>query len=281
MDIIKKDLVRFSTLHLWFKLLPYEGREYLAFPWKGEQPRNCISPRVNDSESEDYHWWFWDAEYIEEIPVSGIAKDIIMRRPVVFNCFFRGIEGAGSHKYLRGLSVIKRRQENIESLINDKYPGIFTLYSQVELEYSLQIERAANTIREICSLLTELAPKWLGLPPLEETAESSRAVACSSSISKINPSYTRTHVPFSIDLEPCVSPRKSPRKSSPRTMSPKSISFRRFSPLKLSPDEKEKKTHELIGRCKSGPITPTSRVPQLKLSGIKRRKQKMTTPKFQ
>ena len=104
----KSDIERFAKFHSWYKHLSYEGEDFLIFPWKGQQPRNVIDTKVEDE--ENLHWWVWRADFIDEIPVDGMGKDIIMRRPVRFNCFLRGLDGEEPHRHLRGMSVITNKK---------------------------------------------------------------------------------------------------------------------------------------------------------------------------
>lgn len=150
---IRSDLYRYSKLRAWFRYLPFSGRSYLLFPWVGEQPRNEIDTSVDDTSG--LHWWVWDADFIDELPIDGVGKDIIMRRPVVFNCFLRGLDGDPGGHYLRGLDVIKARNTELPAKVSFDY----ALGSHEQ-----QLETAIEIAIEIYHLMEENCPQWIDNP---------------------------------------------------------------------------------------------------------------------
>lgn len=161
----KLDLQRFSKLHLWFKLLPLEGKNFIIFPWKGEQPKNYINPETDVNDTE-YHWHFWESERIEEIPISGIGKDIIMRRLVNFNSFLWGVQYSNDGDiYTRGWSIMTRKTPKLEKYLRKKYkdPSL-KIVDIIKIENEKQISEGLNKIYEIVDEMTEFCPELLGLP---------------------------------------------------------------------------------------------------------------------
>jgi hypothetical protein len=55
------DILRFSTLHSWYKILLHDGGKiFYIYPQQGQQTRNCMS---SPSNSSDLHWWFiWNVD---------------------------------------------------------------------------------------------------------------------------------------------------------------------------------------------------------------------------
>lgn len=165
-DNIRNDMLRYSQLHAWFRYLTYEGKQYLLFPWKGEQPKNSI-----DSEVEDpigIHWWVWDAHFIDELPIDGIGKDIIMRRPVTFNCFLRGLEGDVNNPVLKGWEVIKHNNPHLPKKIRHAKSS----FEFVRDEHNKQIEKAVKIAMEIYVLFKKDCPQWLEISESRESGES-------------------------------------------------------------------------------------------------------------
>ena len=172
---IENDLLRFSKLHLWYKHLSFEGKEFLIFPWKGQQPKNYFDPQVEDSEG--LHWWFWYADFIDEIPLSGRGKEIVMQNSVNFNCFLRGLENDCTEEknncegfknlstsYFRGWHLINRRHPGINGVLMEIYPeakGNTDTY--VDLERNRQLQRADHSTRNIFKLMRNECPDIIGL----------------------------------------------------------------------------------------------------------------------
>jgi len=157
---IRADFERFSRLHPWYAHFSLAGSKYLIFPWRGEQPKNSITPDVDDSGG--IHWWAWDARDIDEIPIDGIGKDIIMRHPVTFNCCLRGVEfAADGSKYIEGYSVITRNDPEFEPSLRAKYPNLNSLERMFDYESYSQIARATKTAHLITMMFEEQCPWWI------------------------------------------------------------------------------------------------------------------------
>lgn len=160
---ITNDITRFFRLHMWFRYLPLDGKEYLLFPWKGEQPKNAVEADIVDEQG--IHWWIWDSAFIDEIPISGVGKDILMRYRISLNCFIRGEEDnldgtvhvkgwqAIVNKYPRAMDILKRRHPTAGGDVN--------LYFRYEMES--QIEQAGKAARNILEMFQQTCPEWLGV----------------------------------------------------------------------------------------------------------------------
>ena len=195
--IIISDLERFSKSRSWFRTLPLQGRKFLVFPWKGQQPYNPFTPNVEDSEG--LHWWVWEADYIDEIPIHGIGKDIIMRRPVIFNCFLRGIDGEPDHPHLRGLDVIRTNNPGFE---------VSNYTKHAKKEHKRQIKEAVKTVVNIYYAMMVGAPEWLK----EEEVPESHSESHLESPYWTRPKVRRTKSDFSLE-----SPKIRNKKFSART----------------------------------------------------------------
>jgi hypothetical protein len=55
MDTLRKDFLRFSRLHSWYKHIPIEGDEFYVFRDVGEQPRNGVNPEITDLSGMHWH----------------------------------------------------------------------------------------------------------------------------------------------------------------------------------------------------------------------------------
>jgi hypothetical protein len=155
---INADLERFSKLKLWYKLLPVEGTEFLAFPWKGEQLSNVYTiPEGYDDDR--VHWHFIESEKIEEMPLSGKAKEFIMRNPIRFNCFLRGVEEGG---HIRGECQINADElEIVKRKYQEEY-GYSDLKRIWITEHTMQLAIAKVILTKIHCFLSEhkyLSPK--------------------------------------------------------------------------------------------------------------------------
>ena len=156
---IKADIDRFCRLHMWFRYLPIEGKEYLIFPWKGEQPRNPIKPDVNDIDG--LHWWIWDSAFIDEIPISGVGKDILMRHKFQLNCFLRGEEpNPDGTTFIKGWSVITAKYPDAANSMKDKYPGK-QVNDYYRLERLHQVKKMILMAVDIFLAFKSTCPEWL------------------------------------------------------------------------------------------------------------------------
>jgi len=158
---IEDDVLRFCKSHAWYRTLPLQGKDYLMFPWKGQQPRNTLDLEVEDPEG--MHWWFWDADFIDEIPINGIGKDIIMRRPIKFNCFLRGFDGATENRYFAGVGVIRVRFPEVEKELIQKYElqQKRDISFLANLEHFEQVKNAVYIGSQIHELFKTECPEWL------------------------------------------------------------------------------------------------------------------------
>ena len=111
MDTLEKDFKRFQTLHSWYKHIPLEGLDFYAYYDVGEQPRNGISPEIEDISGA--HWHFSD-----EKP-KGISY-----LTVRFGPFLRGVEGRDGDEYAWGFWVIYEMagKEKFNEWIAKNYP---------------------------------------------------------------------------------------------------------------------------------------------------------------
>lgn len=158
LDRLEGDLLRFSKLHLWYQELSFEGKSYLIFPWKGQQPKNHFDPQVKDS--ENLHWWLYPASFIDEVPVSGYGKEIVMQNPVILNCFLRGVEKDGT---IKGWHMVKCRTPKLKSSLQKRYPHINSAESgsYVTLEFQRQLGNATKSAYKIYVAMTKKSPEWL------------------------------------------------------------------------------------------------------------------------
>ncbi|CAF1135189.1 unnamed protein product [Adineta steineri] len=81
------DILRFSTLHSWYKHLEFEngGSLYFIWPQKGQQLRYSFDPCVTDDIG--LHWHFISNRNIEIINDEKV-REIITRHPFRLNPFF-------------------------------------------------------------------------------------------------------------------------------------------------------------------------------------------------
>jgi hypothetical protein len=163
---IREDLLRFSKLHMWYKHLSYEGKSFLIFPWRGEQPKNSFDPQIIDD--NNLHWWIYYSDFIDEIPIDGRGKEIIMQNSIKFNCFLRGVETdchTKDQSYFRGWFLLKRKYPKIEKILRKKYPyAKGDINTFVIMEYLAQIETAEEKANIIFKLFLSECPKWLDYP---------------------------------------------------------------------------------------------------------------------
>jgi hypothetical protein len=165
-NLIYTDLFRFSKLHMWYKHLSYEGKEFLIFPWKGQQPKNSFDPQVQDN--CNLHWWVYYADFIDEIPIYGRGKEIVMQHSVKFNCFLRGLETdchIKNQTYFRGYFLLKRKYPKINRILKKKYPYMKEDINKfVTMEHLEQIKNAEKQANIILNLLFLECPEWLDCP---------------------------------------------------------------------------------------------------------------------
>ena len=158
----RKDLIRFSKLRSWQRYLPLEGRKYLAFPWKGPQPASTLDKIEDDNE---LHWWFWEADFIDEVPIRGKAKEIIMQNSIKFNCFLRGLDKClDGTLQIKGVFIIQNRNPNMEDILRgrqDEFGKNITIEDLIKMDYELQIKKALKTIKKIYDRLYSKFPEYV------------------------------------------------------------------------------------------------------------------------
>ena len=202
LERLENDLSRFSKLHLWYKNLTFEGQSYLIFPWKGQQPKNHFNPRVSDPER--MHWWLYPADFIDEIPVTGYGKEIVMQNAVTLNCFLRGVEDDGM---IRGWCLVKGRTPKLKSILQRRYSHInYTgpeLY--VRLECHRQIGDATKSAYKIYSAMVRKCTEWLDSLEMDECpTPPTPPISPSMSPAPPSPSISPflSSVPFSYHMSP-------------------------------------------------------------------------------
>jgi hypothetical protein len=261
---IREDLIRFSKLHMWYKHLSYEGKDFLIFPWRGEQPKNSFDPQV---QQDDYnlHWWFYYADFIDEIPIDGRGKEIIMQHSIKFNCFLRGVETdchTKDQSYFRGWFLLKKNNPKINKLLRKKYPyAKGDINTFVIMEYLAQIEKAEEKANIIFKLLLSDSPMWLEPSPLHPSVKkeisflSHKMTTLSSGDVSNCESYncvTNQYAAYS-DTEQCLTESCQPYYT-PNEMEEK------FSEIDLDEkelDEKELDEKEFINKLKTTSIIST------------------------
>jgi L-2-hydroxyglutarate oxidase LhgO len=103
MDNLKKDFIRFSTLHSWYKHIPIEGRNFYIYQDIGEQPRNLLYPAIKDTKG--IHWHFTSTD----IPTKPYYK-------IRFGPFLEGITKSVYGDYVNSFHILLNK--NIETFID-------------------------------------------------------------------------------------------------------------------------------------------------------------------
>ncbi len=198
---LNQDLLRFSKSHLWYKHLSFEGKSFLIFPWKGQQPQNVFC--LGEKDDSEMHWWIYYADFIDEIPIHGKGKEIVMQNAIILNCFLRGMEEEG---VVRGWYMLTNRNSKLKSVLRDQYPHIPA--SQSELYYQLesmrQLEKAKQTAYSIFNFMSNICPEWL-LSSSPSVSVSPISLDVSVSVSPISFDVSSPSVsPISLDVSsPC------------------------------------------------------------------------------
>jgi len=121
------DILRFSTLHSWYKHLSFEngGSLYFIIPKQGQQPRYSFDPRIIDSNG--LHWWFlyhgWEKTILNEQ-----VRDIVARYPFRLNPFFYHQESKSndqsspSRSFYGGDLILMVYGSNATTWLNINYP---------------------------------------------------------------------------------------------------------------------------------------------------------------
>jgi hypothetical protein len=135
------------------------------FPFPGKQPRNIFQRR---EDIDSIHWWFLEVELLDELPLEGKIKEIIMMNPVTFNCFLRGTEKtSGESPVLKGTFEIEEFNAGIMSKLREKYPnvrvpsGSDAILTYANLEKRDQISSALKTGKRIFKAIAKTNPEYL------------------------------------------------------------------------------------------------------------------------
>lgn len=119
------DILRFSTLHSWYKHLSFENGGTLKYivPMQGQQMRYSFDPCVTDTDG--LHWHFIDHGYETNISNEQV-RDIITRYPIRLNPFFYHAESKGRDKsnvrsFCNGDIIMFRYRSVIEKWLHNNY----------------------------------------------------------------------------------------------------------------------------------------------------------------
>ncbi|CAF4122799.1 unnamed protein product [Rotaria sordida] len=127
---LNADILRFSTLHSWYKHLPLDndGMLYFIVLIKGQQPRYSFDPCVTDANG--LHWWFIyeGGEYI----LNEHVRAIVTRYPFRLNPFFyhnehKSTDQSLNRRWFYGGNIILGRDErlHVRTWISNNYPEHF------------------------------------------------------------------------------------------------------------------------------------------------------------
>ncbi len=124
---LNADILRFSTLHSWYKHLSFDngGSLYFIVPMQGQQARYSFDPRITDSNG--LHWCFlYGGE--ETTIVNDQVRAIISRYPFRLNPFFYHHEyksdeqSSTSRSFYGGEIILMVARSNIKLWLNINYP---------------------------------------------------------------------------------------------------------------------------------------------------------------
>ena len=122
---LNRDILRFSTLHSWYKHLEFAdgGTLYFIVPRQGEQERYHFNPQVTDRNG--LHWWFlYGKSGSEQVIVNEKVRAIINRYPIRLNPFFYHSPSEpedGPRRFYHGGDIIMSRYK-IEEWLKINYP---------------------------------------------------------------------------------------------------------------------------------------------------------------
>jgi len=231
----EKDIHRFSKLHLWYKELPLKGENFIIFPWKGKQPQNYLTLPDSAEDAEKYTWHIWRASRIDEIPLHGIEKDVVMRRSVIFNSFLWGVShDKEGNVFLPGWGVLRQRYPQIEEVLREKY-GSKPINEMVKAEQKVQIQKAIQTAREIVSEMIIRCPVGIGLPSRDLAASDPTIQICEDNLRRDYTSRViKNEGQLVLDIQ--RGPEETPKVKGPRSPrpSPERHAIRRKLSRKLS-----------------------------------------------
>ncbi|CAF2507677.1 unnamed protein product [Rotaria sp. Silwood2] len=124
---LNADILRFSTLHSWYKLLSFDNDGMLCFiiPTKGQQPRYSFDPRVTDANG--LHWWF--ISDVREYILNERVRAIVTRYPFRLNAFFyhheyKSNNQSSSRRRFHGGNIILGLDErlHVQKWLSTNYP---------------------------------------------------------------------------------------------------------------------------------------------------------------
>jgi hypothetical protein len=126
---LNADILRFSTLHSWYKHLSFDdgGSLFFIVPTQGQQPRYHFDPRIADSNG--LHWTFLRGGK-ETAIANEQVRAIITRYPFRLNPFFYHQEyksderssSSSSRSFYGGDLILMVARSNIKPWLNTNYP---------------------------------------------------------------------------------------------------------------------------------------------------------------
>ena len=181
MSNLHVDLMRFTKSQEWHKILTLEGVPYMLFPFYGMQPKTIFERTLHDADS--FHWWFYPALLISDLPIHDRGKEIIMQNCVNFNIFLRGLESnqETGETYYQGWGYVRKQysshaEEFLKKMNDNDTSSAGTPHKAknfIELVYSdqqRQIALVKQKAKIIFELLLQQRPECLDLTQ-EEAAD--------------------------------------------------------------------------------------------------------------
>lgn len=127
-QLLRKDFIRFSQLHSWYKHLPLEGIPFYFYKRTGQQIRHMVEDEVGDH----YHF------------VMGKSPQISEHFSVRFGPFLRG-DGYGMDLIGRGDEDKKRVKEWLEK----EYPVLYQKREEISSLLDENMDKPYHEIREL------------------------------------------------------------------------------------------------------------------------------------
>lgn len=158
------DILRFSTLHSWYKMSVRDGGvTFFIYPHQGQQPYNSATADADDV-SSDLHWWFiWHQD--KPTFTDERVSEIVHRHSFQLTPFFyhrpiaSSTDSDSNNKkpvstfYGGDLIMMHRDKKSLESWLKNNYP-----------EHADRILNCSNTnynYHEVCAPVFEA--EWLRL----------------------------------------------------------------------------------------------------------------------
>jgi hypothetical protein len=120
---LNADILRFSTLHSWYKHFSFVngGNFYFIVPKQGEQPRYSFDTCVTDSNG--LHWWFI-CESNENFILNEHVRAIITRYPFRLNPFFYHdeLKSSSRRSFYGGDLIQMKRKLDFQTWLSINYP---------------------------------------------------------------------------------------------------------------------------------------------------------------